>query len=689
MQPSYRRLVVRRTIAVLVALAILSLGLVVRLTYLQVIAGSVYGRAALAEQYAHLPLPPVRGTITDRKGQVLALETPGEALWAMPRSIQNPRTMANQLAPILGDSATKLRKILSSRQAFVWLSYHVTLAQAARIQALGTYDGLGLQPVSWRIYPQGNLAGAAIGFVGVDQTGLAGVELSYNQQLSGRPGMEVVKVDALGNPLPQYGVHVTPAVPGDGLETTLDLSIQAFAQRDLAAAVKLRHASGGRIIVLNPNTGAILAMAQNPEPNPANWQAYPQTEWADEPVEYAFEPGSTIKPVTASAALTTGVATPSWSIMDKGSIVIDGIRIFDWIPTGFGRLTFDGIMEVSSDVGFATLAIDIGASRLYHFYNLFHLDRPTGVDLPGETAGLIPPENQATNLDLGEMGFGQTIAISPIQLAAAVAAVANGGVWHTPHIGKALLLPNGRKQVLTFPSQRVITPLVASEVRTAMIKVVTKGTGNLAQVKGYEIAGKTGTANVVGKAGKFKTGDFLASFIGYGPMPNPKVLILVQLDDPKGLFYGGDVSAPVFSQLFGQIMDYLGIPASTNTLQPQQLTLPQLAGLTYAEAALRLNALGLLMQSQGSGSQVVAQSPAAGAGIAPGATVTVQMGGAQQTAGVPDVLGLTVQQAEAALSARGYHMVPSGSGVAAQQKPAPGTSLKSGRPVTVVFTAPP
>lgn len=689
MQPSYRRLVVRRTIAIIIILGILALGLAARLVYLQVIAGSIYGRDALAEQYARLSLPPVRGTITDRNGQVLALETPGEALWAMPRSIRSPAVMARALAPILGETRAKLQTLLSSHLTFVWLSYHVSAAQAAHIQALGTYDGLGLQPVSWRIYPQGTLAGAAIGFVGLDQNGLAGVELSYNKQLSGRPGTEVVKVDALGNPLPQYGVHVTNAVPGDGLQTTLDLSIQAFAQQDLAAAIKLRHASGGRIVVLDPRTGALLAMAQNPEPSPANWQSYPQTDWADEPIEYAFEPGSTIKPVTAAAALTTGVATPSWSIDDKGSIVIDGIRIYDWIPSGFGRLTFDGIMEESSDVGFATLAIDVGASALYHFYDLFHLDRPTGIDLPGETAGLIPQESQATKLDLGEMGFGQTIAVSPIQLAAAVAAIADGGVWHTPHIGQALLLPGGGRKTLRFPSQRVVSPLVASEVQTAMVKVVVKGTGNLAQVKGYTIAGKTGTANVVGSAGKFKTGDFLASFIGYGPLPNPKVLILVQLDDPKGLFYGGDVSAPVFSQLFGQIMDYLGVPTSTSALRPQQVSLPRLSGLTYAEAALRLEALGLLMQSHGSGQQVVSQSPAAGSHVTPGATVTVQLGGAKQAQGVPDVLGLTVQQAYAALAAAGYHMLPSGSGVAAQQKPSPGTILKSGQSVTVVFTAPP
>ena len=689
MHANYRRLIVRRTIAVVIILGVLSLGLLGRLLYVQVVAASIYGRGALLEQYARLPLPPERGTITDRNGRVLALETPGEALWAMPRSIAHPLAMARALAPILAESTASLDKILSSHATFAWLSYHISVGQAARIQALGPYDGLGLQPVSWRLYPQGNLAGAAVGFVGVDQTGLAGVEESYNRQLSGHPGEEIVKVDALGNPLPQYGVHETAAVMGDGLQTTLDLSIQAFAQRDLAAAVKLRHATGGRIVVLNPSTGAILALAQNPEPNPANWQSYAQTVWADEPVQFAFEPGSTIKPVTAAAALTTGVATPSWSIVDKGSTVIDGVRIFDWIPTGFGRLTFDGIMEVSSDVGFATLAIDMGAHALYHFYNLFHLDRPTGIDLPGEASGLVPPENQATKLDLGEMGFGQTIAVSPIQLAAAVAAVADGGTWHTPHIGRALLLPNGKRKKLRFPSQRVISPVVAHEVQTAMIKVVTKGTGNLAQVKGYEVAGKTGTANVVGKAGKFKTGDFLASFIGYGPLPNPKVLILVQLDDPKGLFYGGDVSAPLFSQLFGQIMDYLGVPATTAALPAQHVTLPNLAGLTYAEAALRVEALGLLMRSRGAGTQVTGQVPSAGTRVSPGTTVSVQLGGAKQAGGVPDVLGMTVQEAYAALAAQGYRMVPVGSGVAAHERPGPGAILKTGGSVTVVFTAPP
>ncbi len=689
MHASYRRLIARRTLSVIIILGILSLGLFVRLLYLQVIAAPVYGRGALLEQYARLPLPPERGTITDRNGRVLALETPGEALWAMPRSIAHPLAMARALSPILGESTANLAKVLSSHATFAWLSYHVSVGQAARIQALGPYDGLGLQPVSWRLYPQGNLAGAAVGFVGVDQTGLAGVEESYNRQLSGHPGEEIVKVDALGNPLPQYGVHKTTAVAGDGLQTTLDLSIQAFAQRDLAAAIKLRHASGGRIVVLNPSTGAILALAQNPEPDPANWQSYAQIDWADEPIQFAFEPGSTIKPVTAAAALTTGVATPSWSIVDKGSMVIDGVRIFDWIPTGFGRLTFDGIMEQSSDVGFATLAIAIGAPALYHFYDIFHLDRPTGIDLPGETGGLVPPENQATKLDLGEMGFGQTIAVSPIQLAAAVAAVADGGVWHTPHIGRALLLPDGSHQKLRFASQRVVSTVVAREVQAAMIKVVTKGTGNLAQVKGYEIAGKTGTANVVGKAGKFKTGDFLASFVGYGPLPNPKVLILVQLDDPKGLFYGGDVSAPLFSQLFGQIMDYLGVPATTAVLPAQHVTVPRLAGLTYAEAALRVEGLGLLMRSQGAGTLVAGQRPAPGTKVSPGSTVTVQMGGAKRAGGVPDVLGMTVQQAYAALAAQGYRMVPQGSGVAAQERPGPGAKLKTGGSVTVVFTAPP
>ena len=689
MQPSQRRRLVVRTVWIAGLLLLAALGLTARLVDLQIVQAPTLNRAALAEQYAHLSLPPVRGKITDRDGRVMALETPGEALWAMPHAIREPAEMARSLAPILDEPAAKIRRQLTSHEAFVWLSYHVTLGQAARIEALGTFDGLGLQSVSWRIYPQGDLAGAVLGFVGTDQNGLAGVELSYQKQLAGSPGQEVVKVDAMGNPLPQYSVRKVSAVPGDGLETTLDLVIQSFAQQDLDAAVKAHKAKGGRILVLDPTTGAVLAMAQDPEPDPGKWSSEPQSEWVDEPVEYAFEPGSTIKPITAAAALSAGVATPSWSIMDHGSMVIDGVRIYDWIPSGFGRLTFDGIMAESSDIGFATLAIDLGASRLYHYLDLFHLDRPTGVDLPGETGGLVPKESQATPLDVGEMGFGQTIAISPIQLAAAVAAVADGGVWHTPHVGQALLLPDGQQQALHFPSQRVVTTTVAHEVQTAMLDVMTAGTGDPAQVAGYRIAGKTGTANVVGNSGRFQNGDYLSSFIGYGPVPDPKVLILIQVDDSKVLYYGADVAAPVFAQLFGQIMDYLGVPPGHATLKAPHVAVPSLVGLSYAQAALRLQSMGLLLSSGGTGDRVVSQDPSPGVPAKPGESVAVELGGPAAAQGIPDVLGMTEDDAYDALAARGYRLSATGAGIAARQAPAPGASLARGGTVRVTFTAPP
>ncbi|MDA8345633.1 MAG: penicillin-binding transpeptidase domain-containing protein [Thermaerobacter sp.] len=689
MSQAFRRLLVKRALAILAIMAVFSTALIVRLIYWQILDGGHLAQAALAEQYAHLTLPPERGVITDRNGHLLALETTGDALYAMPRSIQDPAALARALAPIIGQSERHLQTLLSSKSVFLWLSYHVTAAQAARIEALGAYNGLGLQPDSWRIYPEGNLAGAVIGFVGVDQQGLAGIEESYNRQLAGRPGAEVVRVDALGNQLPQYGAHFQPAVPGDGLRTTLDSAIQTFAQQDLNAAVKANHAKGGRILVLDPNTGAILAMAQYPEPSPANWQSYSMTQWVDQPVEYAFEPGSTIKPFTLSAALASGVVTPKWTIDDTGSIVIDGIRIYDWIKSGFGVIGLDTALAMSSDVAFATLAMDIGMKRYYSYLHLYHLDRATGIDLPGEASGIVPPPASVTQLDMGEMGFGQTLAVTPLQLAAAVATVASGGVWHTPHVGQALLLPNGKTKALSFPSQRVVSQKVAGEVQSAMLDVVAKGTGNLAAVKGYAIAGKTGTANVTSSAGGFKPGDFLASFIGYGPVPNPKVLTLVQIDDPKGLFYGGDVAAPIFSQLMGQIFNYLGLPPTGVTLAQQTVSVPNVVGKSFADAALHVAQTGLLLKRQGTGVRIVAQSPRPGQQIVPGATLTVTLGGGNSPIGVPDLLGLTAQQVYAQAAAAGYTANLRGSGVAVQQSPAAGTSLKPGRTVSVYLSPPP
>lgn len=660
-----------------------------RLVYLQVLAGPGFAHAAHLEDSSTLVLLPQRGEITDRNGRLLAIETAGDALYAMPKQIRNPAQLAAQVAPILGRPVDWVRRALTAHVPFIWLSYHITAQQAARISALGTFDGLGLQPADWRAYPQGNLAGAAIGFVGVDQQGLAGIEESYNQLLSGRPGKRIFHVDALGNPLPQLPSRTVPAVPGDSLQTTLDLSIQAFAQQDLGAAVRHWKAKGGRIVVLDPKTGGILAVAQWPEPSPANWQSYPMQDWADQPVEYAFEPGSTIKPFTASAALATSVATPASVFHDPGHITIDGVRIYDWIRQGFGRLSFDGIMAESSDVAFSELAMRIGAQRYYHYLHLFHLDRPTGIDLPGESSGLVPPIAQATKLDLAEMGFGQTIAITPVQLAAAVAAVADGGVWHPPHMGLAVTSPDGQRRTLPFPGTRVVSATVAQEVQQAMLAVVQRGTGNLARVPGYVIAGKTGTANIPSSKGGFHRNAYLSSFVGYGPVPGPRALILVQIDDPQGAFYGGDVAAPLFSQLMGQILNYLGVPPNLQLLRPVSLQAPNLIAHSYGEAALIAGSSGLSLTTTGSGSVVVGQTPKVGAPILPGGTITVQLGGPKHPLGVPDVLGLTAEEALRALQQQGYGIRIVGAGVAAHESPAPGTALARGARVTVYFAPPP
>ncbi|EQD29831.1 peptidoglycan glycosyltransferase, partial [mine drainage metagenome] len=310
-------------------------------------------------------------------------------------------------------------------------------------------------------------------------------------------------------------------MPGDNLQTTLDLTIQAFAQQDLQAAVKQWKAQGGRILVLNPKTGGILAMAQWPEPAPANWQNYPMQDWADQPVQYAFEPGSTIKPFTASAALSTGTITTHTLLIDHGHVTFNGVTLYDWIPAGFGPLHLDGAMAVSSDVFFSTIAVRIGVQHYFQYLNLFHLNRPTGIDLPGESGGIVPPENP----DDSARPWRDGLRADHSHHSRAVGR-RRGDRRRRRRVACTARRENadtaGRAaQGAALPGKRLISTTVAQEVQQAMLAVVSRsvGTGTLARVPGYVIAGKTGTANLPSPKGGFYRSRYLASFIGFGPVP--------------------------------------------------------------------------------------------------------------------------------------------------------------------------
>lgn len=657
--------------------------LTLRLGQFQIIEGPHLAAAAQGEMERTVPIVALRGEILDDKGRLLAIERNATLVYAINPEIKDSVGEATAMSPILKIPVKTLEALFKKKGWYHVVAHGVGLDAVHALQSL-FLPGIGYTPESIRSYPEGAAAEPVLGFVNSAQTGVAGIEQSQNALLSGTPGSEHLAVDALGQPIPSFGGTILPPVPGTSLVLTVDATIQAYAQADIDAAVQADHALSGRIIVMDPQTAAVLAMVQSPNYNPSSWQGSPALALVNQSVQYAYPPGSAFKPVTASLALMDHVATTQSTYFDPGSIVIDGIRVYTWKHKGFGKLTFDGIMEQSSDVGFAELALGIGKTRFFQGLQLFHLNRPTGVGLPGEAGGLRPNETRASKLDLGEMGFGQTLTVTPIQLAAAVSAIADGGVWHEPHVLQSTFGPNGKKTI-PYASQRIIPVWVSQDVKTAMADVVAVGTGNKAQVPGYSVAGKTGTSSLL-----LGPSTYIGSFIGFAPVKTPKVLVYVQINNPKGQFYGGDIAAPVFSELMTQVLTYLRIPPDQPTKAvPQTVTVPNLIGIgvPLAESQARLNSLAPTVGGQGD--IVTAESPAAGTSVPAGSTLLLTAAGTPLLPGtVPDVMGLTTRSAAVILQKAGYTIWPVGEGVATIQLPAAGSSLKAGSVVKVVFSPP-
>jgi len=671
-----------RLLALVAIFAVAVLFLTYRLTMIQIVDGASYAAAVAGETYRTVPVTPTRGEILDTRGRVLAIERQTTLVYVIPNEVTDAAAEAQAMAPVLGEKASAIEPILSRRGGYRVVASHIGPLAADRLEAMGL-AGIGFTPKTVRSYPDG--AEPVVGFVNGEQVGVAGVEETYNRQLAGTAGLEKVMVDAVGRPLPSYGTTILkPAKAGDSLELTIDATLQAYAQSALAAAVKQHGATSGRAIIMNPQTGAILAMAQVPTYSPSTISATTPTDaLVNQMVQYAFYPASVFKTVTGSLALLDGVANIHQTWDDPGYKIVQGVKIYTWNRKGFGILGWDGIFADSSDVAFMDLGLAVGVQNFFKGLNLFHLDRPTGIDLPGEATGITPPPQRTTQLDLAEMAFGQTLTVTPVQMAAAVAAIADGGVWHTPHVGKALITPTGTK-MLAFPSQRILPTTIADDVIQGMKAVVEGGTGKVAQIPGYVLAGKTGTSSLVG----LPTKQYIGSFICYGPVPDPRVLVYVQISDPRGAYYGDQTAAPVVKQLLKETFTYLRIPPNAPLPATTPITtVPDVIGMSPDQAIASLDLAGLIARVSGSGAAITSIQPRAGTQMKVGGVVFLAAGGASGAAGtVPSVIGLTTGAAASALFADGYQMAPSGSGYATAQNPAAGTKASQGTVVRVTFS---
>lgn len=541
-----------------------------RVVDLEVVQAADLTHLAHAEHLHTFTLPAPRGEILDRHGLVLAMDQPAYQVVASPREItaaaeQSPGLInreAGILAGPLGTTAARLEPLLRGQR---WYRLLAPALPAARARPLLTQAsrlvGISLVPTSRRTYPDGALAGQVLGFVGTNGQGLAGIEYADNRYLAGRPGSWTVATTVDGTPLPATTVRRITPVPGDNVELTLDSEIQNVAERALDQAVAQARALGGTVIVMDPRTGALLALANAPALDPNHFSSAPRRAFADWAVSAAVPPGSIFKPVTAAAALSDGVVTPTTRFDTRGYKIVDGVRINDWNPNGWGWITFTKGFEESSDQVFMDVGLKLGTRRLYAMMRAFGLFHRSGVGLPGDASGIFLPENQVNAVDLATTAFGQGFAVTPLQMLTAVAAIADDGTLLKPRIRRAVIAPSGRVVRRFHPAVEghPVTPAVAHALQTLMEKEVADGTGVKAQVPGYVMAGKTGTAQKV-IAGRTSNSQFISSFIGFGPMPHPRFAMLVMINRPVGAFYGGDVAAPVFSRIAGFLMHYWDIP---------------------------------------------------------------------------------------------------------------------------------
>jgi cell division protein FtsI (penicillin-binding protein 3) len=539
--------------------------LAARLFDLQVLRAYMLHRLAARQQLESLRLPGRRGLILDRTGSQLAVNVRTESIYAVPRAILDPDAFAGTVAPALSlpapDVVARLRR---GGPYFAWLARRQPPDVIEAVRALGLGDAVGILPETRRAYPAGTSAASVIGFVGLDDTGLAGLELQYDAMLHGVEGLRTARRDAIGRELVQTERVVVPPRDGDTLVLTIDEVVQHIAERELARAIDGANARGGAAIVMDPQTGALLALATAPTFDPNHYGSAPPALWKSRAVAEVYEPGSTFKVILAAAALSSHAVGASEVFSDPGTIRINGSTIHDAEPPEHTALTLGEIVKYSSNVGAAQVATRVGKQRFHAFIRQFGFGRITGIDLPGEVAGIIRPVRQWYGPSLQNIGFGQGISVTPIQLLVAVSAFATHGLAAHPHLVEAVRDLSGHIVATpgNVPPHRIVEPEVADRVLAMMREVVEGGTGVKARLPGYSVAGKTGTAQRPGAAGGYEPGAYVSSFVGIVPVADPRLAVLVIVDRPRRVYFGGDVAAPAFREIARQVLWYLRVPPS-------------------------------------------------------------------------------------------------------------------------------
>ncbi len=654
-----------------------------RLGYLQLVRHSEYFARAQRQQQRTIEITPRRGAIYDRNMHPLAMSVPVESAFAVPSEIGDNKSMAaHLLSGVLGIPRDVLMTRFESGGSFVWVLRKLPPDKAEAVRALNL-KGVYLQAENQRYYPKRELASHVLGFVDLDEKGLGGIEYALDKVIRGKSEKIVVMADAKQR---WFDGGAAQKDQGANVVLTIDEKIQYIAERELAAAIAKTHALAGTVIVQNPNSGAILALANWPKFNPNSPNDAKAESRMDRAVSAIYEPGSTFKLITLAAAFDQNLTKPD-EVFDceNGSVIVAGHRIHDHKP--FKLLTVSEILAKSSDVGAIKIAIRLGAPKFYEYIRAFGFGQQTGVELPGESKGMLKKIENWSGVSIGSISMGQEVGVTPMQLVTAVSAIANGGALYKPHVvaelrrGDQLLSVDG--SLAPDEPKEVIRPETAATLRRLMEGVILNGTGPLARLDGWTAAGKTGSAQKIDPAtGRYSRTQLIASFTGFAPINDPTVTILVSLDSPVGQHEGGQVAAPVFKRIAEQVLSYLNVPRDVPLS-------PKLIQASYKSSELDESATledFTPVDFNAQPDQPAAQEKAIqGDPARPLVTVALDEGG---DIAVPDFRGKTMRDVTEMCLRLGIEPVLVGSGLALDESPADGAKVRRGAKITVRFGTP-
>lgn len=692
-QKTFNLNVSRRILCVFILTALAVFALVFRLGWIQFVRAEELQQKAWEQWNRSIPTRSPRGSIYDCKGHLLAGSAAVETVVAVPPQISDPLFTARALAPVLEMPVERIFELITQERAAVYIKRKITEEEAKEIRLLNL-QGITFTHETKRFYPNGNLLSQLLGFVGTDQ-GWSGLEIYYDDYLKGRDGQIYFPTDNKGREI--AGVRrYNPPKEGLDLYLTIDETIQYILERELNKAMIEYDADRVMGLAVNPQTGAVLAGASKPDFDPNDYDQYARDYWRLYPVTDTFEPGSTFKLVTLSAAIEENLYDEQEYFFCSGARNVAGHSIHCW--TTHGSISYLEAVLGSCNPAFMQLGERLGPEKMFEYIRAFGFGVRSGLKYPGEGAGLIFRPEQIGPLELATSSFGQGVSVTPLQQVMATAAIANGGNLLRPYVVQEIKGPDGEIVERGAPEiiRRVISPDTAQKVSSIMEEVVKQGSGINAAIEGYRVAGKTGTAQKVGPGGVYKPGEYILAFIGFAPAEDPQILLYIAVDGAKrGAQWGSQISAPIFQAVIKDVLSYLEIPPAELPARPevQMVEVPELKGLTVDQAGALVDTQGLLLKPVGREGLIKDQTPKSGARVPIQTKIIIYLEDLwneedPEEVIVPDLQGLTIKEVGEILNHLELQAVPAGSGLAVQQKPAAGTAVSKKTNVRVNFSSP-